>query len=154
MDTPENGWTAETCTADPIICEYWLNSHIVSDGLLNLILVHERAFPCGGGLEYPHRSPASRRRRRKENPVPGGITGPPCHWGTWIQRPGPPSWRLDARLMTLLCKKIIVTKSKEAKSRWSNSRQIWQNLLRKAMAQRGLFCQWWWYERAGIAQLV
>jgi hypothetical protein len=24
----------------------------------------------------------SRRRRRKGNPVPGGITGPPCHWGT------------------------------------------------------------------------
>jgi hypothetical protein len=24
--------------------------------------------------------------------------------------------------------------------------QIWQNLLRKAMAQRGLFCQWWgWF---------
>jgi hypothetical protein len=29
------------------------------------------AFPCEGGLEYLHRSPASRRRRRKENPVPG-----------------------------------------------------------------------------------
>jgi hypothetical protein len=37
---------------------------------------------CGGGLQYLHRSPASRRRRRgKGNPVPGGITGPPCHWG-------------------------------------------------------------------------
>jgi hypothetical protein len=39
-------------------------------------------LPCGGALEYLHRSPASRRRRRKGNPVPGGITGPPCHWGT------------------------------------------------------------------------
>jgi hypothetical protein len=28
-------------------------------------------YPCGGGLEYPHRSPESRRRRRKGNPVPG-----------------------------------------------------------------------------------
>jgi hypothetical protein len=36
---------------------------------------------CGGGLEYLYRSPASRRRRRKGNPVPGGISGPPCHWG-------------------------------------------------------------------------
>jgi hypothetical protein len=48
--------------------------------------------------------------------------------------------------MTLLCKekKITVEKSKEVKIRWSNSwwnRQVWQNLLRKAMAQKGLFCQ-------------
>jgi hypothetical protein len=28
-----------------------------------------------------HRSPASRRRRRKANPVPGFITGPPSSWG-------------------------------------------------------------------------
>jgi hypothetical protein len=33
---------------------------------------------CGGGFKYLHRSPASRRKRRKGNPVPGGITGPPC----------------------------------------------------------------------------
>jgi hypothetical protein len=26
-------------------------------------------------------SPASRRRRRKGNTVPGGITGPPYAWG-------------------------------------------------------------------------
>jgi hypothetical protein len=37
-------------------------------------------FPCGGGVEYIHRSPASRRRRQKWNPVPGSITGPPCCW--------------------------------------------------------------------------
>jgi hypothetical protein len=36
------------------------------------------ASSCGGGLEYLHRSPASRKRRQKGNPVPGGITGPPC----------------------------------------------------------------------------
>jgi hypothetical protein len=47
---------------------------------------------------------------------------------------------LDARLMILLCKKIV-SKSKEVKARWSNLRQIWQNLLRKAMAQKGLLCQ-------------
>jgi hypothetical protein len=34
-----------------------------------------------GGLQYPHRSPASRKRRQKGNPVPGGITGPPCFGG-------------------------------------------------------------------------
>jgi hypothetical protein len=33
------------------------------------------------GVEYLHRSPASRRRRRKGNPVPGSITGPPCSGG-------------------------------------------------------------------------
>jgi hypothetical protein len=32
---------------------------------------------CGGGVEYLHRSLASRRRRRKGAPVPGGITGLP-----------------------------------------------------------------------------
>jgi hypothetical protein len=37
--------------------------------------------PCGGGLEYLHRSPASRKRRQKRNPVAGGITGLPCFWG-------------------------------------------------------------------------
>jgi hypothetical protein len=37
--------------------------------------------PCGGRLEYLHRSPATRRRRRKGNPVPGVITGVPCSWG-------------------------------------------------------------------------
>jgi hypothetical protein len=30
--------------------------------------------PCRGGLEYLPRSDASRKRRRKGNPVPGGIT--------------------------------------------------------------------------------
>jgi hypothetical protein len=42
--------------------------------------------------------------------------------------------------MTLLCKKIIVAKSKEVKTGSFNSRQIWQNLLRTTMAQKGLFC--------------
>jgi hypothetical protein len=37
--------------------------------------------PCGGGFEYLHRSPASSRRRRKWNPVPGIITGPSCSRG-------------------------------------------------------------------------
>jgi hypothetical protein len=38
---------------------------------------------CGGWLEYLHRSPASRKRRQKGNPVPGGggIAEPPCSWG-------------------------------------------------------------------------
>jgi hypothetical protein len=33
-------------------------------------------FPCGGGIEYLHRSPASRKRRRKGNPVPGDLGNP------------------------------------------------------------------------------
>jgi hypothetical protein len=32
-------------------------------------------LPCGGGAQYLHRNPASRRRRRKGNPVRGSITG-------------------------------------------------------------------------------
>jgi hypothetical protein len=68
---------------------------------------------CGGGLEDLH-SPASRRKRLKENPVLGAITGPLCHCGTQVQGPGPPSWGLDARLTTLLCKKIILQNLKKS----------------------------------------
>jgi hypothetical protein len=44
-------------------------------------------------VRIPPRSPASHRRRRKGNPVPGGITGSPCSWGdlntgTWSSRLG------------------------------------------------------------------
>jgi hypothetical protein len=46
----------------------------------------------GGWFECPHRSSANRRRRRKGNTVPGGITGPPCYWGIYIRGPGPPGW--------------------------------------------------------------
>jgi hypothetical protein len=37
--------------------------------------------PRGGRFDYLHHSPASRRRRLKGNPVPGGITGPPFSGG-------------------------------------------------------------------------
>jgi hypothetical protein len=47
---------------------------------------------CGGRFEYLHRSPASRRRRRKGNPVPGGKTGPPCCCGIKIRGPGFVGW--------------------------------------------------------------
>jgi hypothetical protein len=72
---------------------------------------------CGGRLEYLHHSPVSHRRRRKENLVLGGITGPPCQWGPKIQGPGTSGWGLNTRLMTLLCKKITVVQSKEVKTR-------------------------------------
>jgi hypothetical protein len=36
--------------------------------------------PRGGGFEYLSRSPARRRRRRKGDPVPWGIIGPPGSW--------------------------------------------------------------------------
>jgi hypothetical protein len=51
----------------------------------------------------------------------------------------------NAWLMTLLCKKNIIAKSEEVKNRWSSSRhiarkrQVRQNLLRKAMAEKGCF---------------
>jgi hypothetical protein len=37
-------------------------------------------FPCGGGIEYLHRSPASSKRRRK-GPVPGVYLGHPVPGG-------------------------------------------------------------------------
>jgi hypothetical protein len=52
--------------------------------LCGLCLIKERrqlVISSWGGVQYLHRSPASRRRLRKGNAVPGGITGPPC-WGS------------------------------------------------------------------------
>jgi hypothetical protein len=48
--------------------------------------------PRGGGIEYLHRSPANRRRRRNGDPVLEGINGPPCSWEISIRVPGPPGW--------------------------------------------------------------
>jgi hypothetical protein len=38
-------------------------------------------------------------------------------------------------------KKIAVANSKKVKKGWSNFREIYQNLLRKDMAEEGLLCQ-------------
>jgi hypothetical protein len=51
-----------------------------------------------------------------------------------VQGPGPPGWELDVRVKTLLCKQVIVAKTKDVKLDGVN-------LLRKAMVRRGLFCQ-------------
>jgi hypothetical protein len=51
-----------------------------------------RGAPASRRVQYLHRSPASRRRRRKGNPVPRGITGPPCSWWILIRGPGTPGW--------------------------------------------------------------
>jgi hypothetical protein len=48
--------------------------------------------------------------------VSGGITGPPCHWGTKIQGPGLPGRGLYARLTILLCGKIAVALSNDVKT--------------------------------------
>jgi hypothetical protein len=61
--------------------------------------LYQDLTPCGGGLRYPLLSPAIRRKCRKRNAVPRGITG-----GTEIQRPGLPRWGLDARLIIFLKK--------------------------------------------------
>jgi hypothetical protein len=50
-------------------------------------------IPPGGGVEYLHRSPASRRRRRKGNPVSGGYNWATLflrniNTGTWPSRLG------------------------------------------------------------------
>jgi hypothetical protein len=51
---------------------------------------------------------------------------------------------LDARLTTLFCKKIIVVNFKEMKTDdlIPRNKEIWQHLLRKALAKKGLFCQY------------
>jgi hypothetical protein len=63
--------------------EYFcLQSRYSATAVVYLLL--PRLFPskgCGGVFEYLHRSPASRWRRRKGNPEPGGITGLSGSWG-------------------------------------------------------------------------
>jgi hypothetical protein len=89
-------------------------------------------IPCRGRTEHLHHSPVSCSRQHKGSPVPRAITGPPCHRGTYIQRDLLfQVWGLDASLMTFLCEKITIAKSKEVKTRWD----IWQNLLRNDLAQ-------------------
>jgi hypothetical protein len=48
--------------------------------------------------------------------VTGGIIATTCHWGKYIEGPGPPGGGLDARVTTLLYKKRVVEKSKEVKT--------------------------------------
>jgi hypothetical protein len=67
----------------------------------HLVLCYFLYTLYGGGLEYLHRSLATRKRRQKGNPAPGDITGPPCSWGIEIRWPGPPGWgslRWDIKL--------------------------------------------------------
>jgi hypothetical protein len=47
--------------------------------------------------------------------VPGGITGPACHRGD-IKGPDAPGWRLNARLMNLVCEEIVVAKPEKVKT--------------------------------------
>jgi hypothetical protein len=48
----------------------------------NLNLNLESGISYAGGLDCLQRSPESCKERRKGNPMPGGITGPPCSWRT------------------------------------------------------------------------
>jgi hypothetical protein len=94
-------------------------------------------------VRIPPPYPAGRKRRRKGNPVPRGITGPPYHVGTYIQAPRPPGWGLDAGLTTWLCKKKMLLENPKR----GKPNGIWHNLLWKAMAQEGavlpmMICPW------------
>jgi hypothetical protein len=76
------------------------------------------------------------RRRRNGNPVPGGITGRPCHCGTWIQGHSPLGLGLHVRLTTLFYKKNIVMISRVV----NPGRNLAQS-SNKFMAPKGLFSQ-------------
>jgi hypothetical protein len=54
------------------VARQWNNKHSIT-----------WSSPRTGGFEYLHHSPESRTMRRKGNPVPGGITGPPCFWSIY-----------------------------------------------------------------------
>jgi hypothetical protein len=78
-----------------------------------LDLRHE-LVPCGGGLEYLHRSLARLRGRRKGNTVPGGKLGYPFTVRHKYRDLALQFGGLNARLSTLLYKKIAVAKSKRS----------------------------------------
>jgi hypothetical protein len=88
----EGGWEAET---------------LMLPNLIEFVVI---SVSFWGGLGYHKRSPVSRRRRWKGNPVcvcvcgGGGYNWLPCHWGgIYTER------------------KITVLKSKEVKIEWSKS---------------------------------
>jgi hypothetical protein len=89
----------------PLLSNAFENKHLPTEiiGVQKWTVFSKRSVPrcykednwsnlCGGGVEYLHRSPASRRRRRKGNPVTGGTTWPRCSWGIWIRGRGPSGW--------------------------------------------------------------
>jgi hypothetical protein len=53
--------------------------HAIPEGYIQVY--RDLYLHVGGGLQYLHRCPASRKRQHKGNPGPQGITGPPCSWG-------------------------------------------------------------------------
>jgi murein endopeptidase len=69
--------------------------------------------------------------------VPRDVTGLPYPRGGDINT-GTRSSRLglDTRVITLLYKKLLLQNTKKLKLD-----TVWQNLLRKAVVKRGLFCQ-------------
>jgi hypothetical protein len=72
------------------------------------------------GLECLHRSPASRRRRQKGNMVREGVTRLPSHGG--VGGGGGVGHKAD----DLALQNIIVAKSKDVKTGWSNSNISYQ----------------------------
>jgi hypothetical protein len=80
--------------------------------------VNNKLSSRGGRLQYLHRSPESRRRRRKGNPVAGGITGPPCSGGintqTWFSRLG-----AGRKVNDLALSKNYCWETKEVKTAWN-----------------------------------
>jgi hypothetical protein len=53
----------------------WRNSPSYYLVYIEGYIYRDLSLHVGGGLEYLHRSPASRKRRHKGNAVPGGTTG-------------------------------------------------------------------------------
>jgi hypothetical protein len=91
--------------------------------------------PSDGRLQYIHCSPVTCRRWRKESGA-WGVSGSACHWrhkcrdlalqvGGWTQ-----GWR------PWFVNRLLLRTPME----WKLD-DIWRNLLRKAMAERVLFCR-------------
>jgi hypothetical protein len=73
-----------TDSASRWICQqYHLRRHEnYPEELLETCTLYSFQYPVWRRVEYLHRSSVSPRRRPKGNPVPGGINGRHCQWGT------------------------------------------------------------------------
>jgi hypothetical protein len=76
-----NTWIMQCLNIDSVFWTLNSHSHMFFRScfkcFINILLFH-----VWRSLEDLHWSPASRRRWRQGDPVPGGIIEPLCHWGT------------------------------------------------------------------------
>ena len=137
---PRKNLTQETCPdRDRTRARCVTSAHAImlhSGGLIFLQqtkLFCRPDFPCGDRVRIvPPWVHMVRKRRTNEHPMPGGIAGPPCQWGTQIHWTGPPGWGLGVGLTTSPCKNFTVMNPKVKES----GQIIWQQKIANVRGTR------------------